>query len=167
MQEIFDRRSVRNFITQPVTDDQVTTLLKAAMAAPSAGNEQPWEFIVVRNRERLEQITQVHAYSQMLKDAPVAIVVCADPRRAKYPDDYWIQDCAAATENILLAAVSLGLGSCWLGIYPQPERVEALQRIFAMPAQVLPFAVVALGVPAQQPRPSERFKGERVHVEVW
>ena len=92
----------------------------AAMAAPSAGNEQPWEFIVVHERAALEEITQFHQYSQMLKEAPVAIIVCADPGRSKYPFDYWIQDCAAATA---------GLGTCWLGIYPQPERVEALRQM--------------------------------------
>jgi nitroreductase len=137
------------------------------MAAPSAGNQQPWEFIVVHNCSNLEEITKIHEYSQMLKQAPAAIVVCADPSRNKYPFDFWMQDCAAATQNILLAAVSAGLGACWLGIYPQPERVEGLRRIFAVPEHIVPFAVIALGYPAKPPRVIDRFDMQRVHNEKW
>lgn len=167
MEAIFTRRSIRSFTNEPVSDEQITKLLKAAMTAPSAGNEQPWDFIVVRERTALEEITQIHQYSQMLKEAPVAVVVCADPGRSKYPFDYWIQDCAAATQNILLAATTTGLGTCWLGIYPQPERVEALRRIFSVPDSIVPFAVVAIGYPAKPPRMSERYDEKRVHIEKW
>ena len=167
MEAIFTRRSIRSFTSEPVSDEQITKLLMAAMAAPSAGNEQPWEFIVVRERSAMEQITQIHQYSQMLKEAPVAIIVCADPGRSKYPFDYWIQDCAAATQNILLAAVTAGLGTCWLGIYPQPERVEALRQIFGVPDSIVPFAVVAVGYSAKELRMSNRFDEKRVHIEKW
>ena len=167
MDAIIARRSVRNFTNQSVSEEQLTQLLKAAMAAPSAGNEQPWEFIVVHDRGALEEITQVHQYSQMLKEAPVAIVVCADPRRGKYPFEYWIQDCAAATENILIAAVTAGLGACWLGIYPQPERVIALRRIFSVPEPIIPFSVVAIGYSVKKMRPSDRFDATRIHQENW
>lgn len=167
MEAIFTRRSIRSFTNEPVTEEQITKLLKAAMAAPSAGNEQPWEFIVVRERTPLEEITQIHQYSQMLKEAPVAVVVCADLGRSKYPVDYWIQDCAAATQNILLAATTTGLGTCWLGIYPQLERVEALRRIFSVPDSIVPFAVVAIGYPAKPSLMSERYDEKRVHIEKW
>ena len=167
MEAIFTRRSIRSFTSEPVSDEQITKLLMAAMAAPSAGNEQPWEFIVVHERAALEEITQFHQYSQMLKEAPVAIIVCADPGRSKYPFDYWIQDCAAATQNILLAAVTAGLGTCWLGIYPQPERVEALRQIFGVPDSIVPFAVVAVGYSAKELRMSNRFDEKRVHIEKW
>ena len=167
MEAIFTRRSIRNFTSEPVDDEQITQLLKAAMTAPSAGNEQPWEFIVVRERATLEEITQFHQYSQMLKEAPVAIVVCADPGRSKYPYEYWIQDCAAATQNILLAAVTAGLGTCWLGIYPQPERVEAIRQIFGVPDPIVPFAVVAVGYAAKPSRIADRFDENRLHIEKW
>ena len=103
----------------------------------------------------------------MLREAPVAIVVCADINRSKYPFEYWIQDCAAAIQNILLAATSAGLGTCWLGIYPQPERVEALRRIFALSDHVVPFAVVAIGHTAKPSRMADRFDKTRVHYEKW
>ena len=167
MEAIFTRRSIRNFTSEQVTDEQITKLLQAAMAAPSAGNEQPWEFIVVRERASLEEITKFHQYSQMLKEAPAAIVVCADPGRSKYPFDYWIQDCAAATQNILLAAVTAGLGTCWLGIYPQPERVEGLRKIFSIPESIVPFAIVAVGYAAKPVHISDRFDEKRVRVEKW
>lgn len=167
MEAIFTRRSVRSFSGQTVSEEQVMRLIKAAMAAPSAGNEQPWDFLVVRERRLLEAVTEVHPYANMLKEAPAAIVVCADPRRGKYPFDYWIQDCAAATQNILLAAAGDGLGTCWLGVYPQPERVEGLRRIFAIPEPVVPFSIVAIGYPALPPKPVDRFDAARIHYEKW
>lgn len=167
MEAIFTRRSIRRYTDKPVAEETVTKLLEAAMAAPSAGNEQPWEFIVVTDRAALEQITQVHAYAHMLKQAPVAIAVCSDLARSKYPVDFWIQDCAAATENILLAAASLGLGTCWLGVYPNTERVAGVRRIFAIPDTVVPFAIVAVGHPAEQPEKANRFDKNRIHKEKW
>ncbi len=167
LEEIFNRRSMRNFTGKPVSEEQVTHLIKAAMAAPSAGNEQPWEFIIIRDRTVLEKIIQVNPFSQMLKEAPVAIVVCADIERKKYPDDYWVLDCAAATQNILLAATGLGLGSCWLGFFPQPERVEGLRSILGSPEHIVPFSVVAIGYPANPTRPSKRFDELRIHLETW
>lgn len=167
MKAIFIRRSVRNYTTQPVSDELITDLLKAAMAAPSAGNEQPWEFIVVRSRELLLSITQVHAYSQMLKESQAAIIVCADLKRKKYPLDYWVQDCAAATQNILLAAADLGLGTCWLGVYPDTERVEGFRRIFAVPEHIVPFSAIAVGYPANPQKAVDRFDQQHVHLEKW
>lgn len=167
MEAIFTRRSIRRYTDKPVAAETVTKLLEAAMAAPSAGNEQPWEFIVVTDRAALEQVTQVHAYSQMLKQAPVAIVVCADLARNKYPVDFWIQDCAAATENILLAAADLGLGTCWLGVHPNTERVAGVRRIFAIPETIVPFAIVAVGHPADQPGKANRYDENRIYHESY
>lgn len=167
MEAIFSRRSIRSFTNEPVGEEQITRLLRAAMAAPSAGNQQPWEFIVVRQRSTLEAIMRIHTHSLMLKEAPVAIVVCADLKRSKYPVDYWIQDCAAATQNILLEAVSAGLGTCWLGVHPQPERVDGFRSIFGLPDAIMPFAAIAVGYPAKQPRSVDRFEQERVHQETW
>ncbi len=167
MEAIFTRRSIRRYTDKPVAEEDVEKLLKAAMAAPSAGNEQPWEFIVVTDRAAREQVTQVHAYAQMLKQSPVAIVVCADTARSKYPFDFWIQDCAAATENILLAAAALGLGTCWLGVYPNAERVAGVRRIFAIPEPVIPFAIVAVGHPAEQPGKADRYDEKRIYSESY
>jgi nitroreductase len=168
METIFTRRSIRSYTAEPVAAETVDRLLAAAMAAPSAGNEQPWHFIVVRDRAALEAVTLVNPYSQMLKEAPLAILVCADPGRGKYPPhDYWVLDCAAATQNILLAAAALGLGTCWLGTYPDPERVEGVRRIFAIPHGIVPFAVVAVGHPARKPAPADRFDRSRIRYEKW
>lgn len=167
MEAIFTRRSVRQYTDRPVADEAVARLLAAAMAAPSAGDERPWEFIVVTGREAREAITRVHPYSHMLRQAPVAIVVCADPARSKYPVEYWVQDCAAATENILIAAAALGLGTCWLGVHPVPERVAGLRRIFAIPEPIVPFAVVAVGHPASPPARADRYDQKRIHKERY
>lgn len=167
MEVIFTRRSIRKYTAQPVAEEAVMRLLAAAMAAPSAGNQQPWQFVVVRDRAALDAITRINPYAQMLREAPVAIVVCADLGRSKYPVDYWVQDCAAATQNILLAAAAMGLGTCWLGIYPDPERVAGLRRLFATPEGIVPFAAVAVGHPAQTPGPADRFDKGRIHYEQW
>lgn len=167
MEAIFTRRSIRRYTDRPVAAEAVTKLLEAAMAAPLAGNEQPWEFIVVTDKDAREQVTQVHAYAHMLKQSPVAIVVCADLARSKYPVDFWIQDCSAATENILIAAASLGLGTCWLGVYPNAERVAGVRRIFAIPETVVPFAIVAVGHPAEQPGKADRYDAKRVYRERY
>jgi nitroreductase len=167
MEAIFTRRSIRRYADRPIDAGEVEKLLAAAMAAPSAGNEQPWEFIVVTDKATREEITRVHPYSQMLGQAPLAIVVCADKARSRYPVDYWIQDCAAATQNILLAAASLGLGTCWLGVHPVPERVDGVRRLLAIPEPIVPFAIVAVGHPAEKPGRVDRFDPARIHHERY
>lgn len=167
MKEIFTRRSVRSYTEQPIADNTLMNLLKAAMAAPSAGNQQPWEFIIVRSQLLLREITKIHAYSTMLLQAPAAIIVCSDMNRNKYPADYWVQDCSAATQNILLAATAEGLGSCWLGVYPDSGRVVGIRRIFGIPDEVIPFSVIALGYPTAVPQTVDRFEEQRIHLEKW
>ena len=136
------------------------------MAAPSAGDQRPWQFVVVRDRATLTAITEVHPYARMLREAPLAIVVCGDTRLEKWPQ-FWEQDCAAATENLLIEAEELGLGAVWLGVHPLKERVEGLRRLLDAPDHVVPFAIVAVGHPAQRKPPSERFDPSRVHHERW
>lgn len=167
MDSIFSRRSIRRYSDRPVAAETVDRLLAAAMAAPSAGNQQPWQFLVIRERATLDAITNVHPHSLMLRQAPLAIVVCADHSRSKYPVDFWVQDCAAATENILLAATAAGLGSCWLGVHPVRERVEAFSRLLGLPAGITPFAAVAIGYAAEKPTPMDRFDKARIHYEKW
>ncbi|MDD4802348.1 MAG: nitroreductase family protein [Syntrophomonas sp.] len=167
MEAIFNRRSIRKYTDQDVSEEQIRILLKAAMSAPSAGNEQPWHFIVIRDRHIMEEITKYHPHSDMLKKAAAAIVVCADRNIDKFGVGYWVLDCAAATENILIAVSTMGLGAVWLGVYPREERCAKLRELFRMPENMTPFAIVSLGHPAEQKAPSNRFKEERIHNNTW
>ncbi len=166
MDAILNRRSIRKFTGQPVPDGLVTQLLRAAMAAPSARNQQPWQFVVVRDREVLEAISWASPYSAMTRDAQLAVVVCGDLSREDSPG-YWVQDCSAATENLLIAATALGLGAVWLGFYPREERIEALTRILGLPENIVPLSVIPIGYPAEQPPPAERFDPSRIHLDRW
>lgn len=136
------------------------------MAAPSAGNERPWHFVVIRDRRLLDDIIGVHPYAQMLKQSPVAILVCGDPSLEKYPG-FWAQDCAAATENMLVMAVQLELGAVWLGIYPIEERVNGLRRLLGLPENVIPFALVPFGHPDEEKKVVDRYDEGRVHRDGW
>jgi nitroreductase len=163
---VLSRRSVRAYTGAPVTEAQLERLLRAAMAAPSAGNQQPWQFVVVRERETLTAVTTFHPYAGMLPEAPLAIVVCGDTRLEKWPQ-FWEQDCSAATQNLLVEAEILGLGAVWLGVHPLPERVEGMRALLGLPDEVVPLAIVAVGHPARRKAPADRFDAARVHDERW
>lgn len=163
---VLSRRSIRAYTGEPVTETQVERLLRAAMAAPSAGNQQPWQFVVVRDRATLAAVTEFHPYARMLTQAPLAIVVCGDTRLEKWPQ-FWEQDCAAATQNLLVEAEILGLGAVWLGVHPLPERVEGMRRLLGLPVEVVAFAIVAVGHPVERKPPADRFDAARVHGERW
>jgi nitroreductase len=163
---VFTRRSVRDYTDQPVSEESVDCLLRAAMAAPSAGNERPWRFIVARDQRQLEAAAAAHRYGGMIARAQVAVVVCADLDLVEH-EGFWQQDCAAATQNLLLAAHALGLGAVWVGTYPREERVEGLRRIFGLPDNLVPFSVVAIGYPAAQPAPMDRFVASRVYIDKY
>lgn len=168
MEAILKRHSIRKYKEQPIPEEILTELLEAGMCAPSAGNERPWHFIVITERSLLEGITKFHEYSQMLKQAPAAIIVCADRTLNKYPGiDYWIQDCSAATENILLAAQDKSLGTCWLGVYPKEERMAGMSRLLELPEHIVPIAAVAVGYPAEIKSARSRFDESRVHRNGW
>lgn len=166
IEAIRTRRSIRRYTGEPFSDDVLAEILKAAMSAPSAGNQQPWQFVVVADRALREAIAQFHPYAQMVPEAPVAIVVCGDVRLESYKG-YWVQDCSAATQNILLAAHAMGLGAVWVGIYPVEDRVRRLQQLLALPAQVVPLALVPLGLPAERALPANRFDPARIHRNRW
>ena len=166
MDAILFRRSIRKYTTQPVSDETIEELLQAAMSAPSAGNEQPWQFVVIKERELLDEIPNFHQHSGMLREAPVAILVCGDKRLEKYPE-YWIQDCSAATQNILVAVQAKGLGAVWLGIYPVENRVTGLRKLLGLPEDVTPFSLISIGYPAEQKPPSDRYDASRVHHDHW
>ncbi len=166
IEALMTRRSIRKYTDEPVEKEQIETLLRAAMAAPSAVNTQPWHFVVIRERSTLDRLAQEHPYASMLKQAPLAIAICGDLRLEHAPG-YWTVDCGNATENMLIAAHAIGLGAVWLGIYPREERMEMLARVLSLPAEVLPLALVSIGHPAEQPRQPERYNPERVHWESW
>lgn len=166
MNSIFHRRSIRKYTGEVVSEELIEEILKAGMAAPSAGNEQPWHFIVIRDKSIMEDITKFHPYSQMLKEASHAIVVCGDLSLQKY-EGYWIQDCSAAMQNMLLMADSLGLGAVWLGVYPREERVDKLKELLNIPQNVIPLGIMSLGYPAETKEPSDRFNPERIHRDRW
>jgi len=166
MDAILSRRSIRRYTEQPVSDETIKELLEAAMSAPSAGNEQPWHFLVIRERQILNEIPKYHQYSQMLKDAPVAIMVCGDERLQKY-EGYWVQDCSAATENILIAAQAKGLGAVWLGVFPIEDRVIALRKLLNIPEEVIPFSLISIGYPAEEKPRSDRYDTSRIHQNMW
>ncbi len=163
---ILTRRSIRKYTPESITQEQIENLLQAAMYAPSARNEQPWHFIVVNKRTMLNKIMQAHPYAAMLKEAPLAIIVCADKNLEK-TEDYWIQDCSAATQNILLAAHAMDLGSVWLGVYPREERVLAIKNLFELPENIKPFSIIAIGHPDEQKPLPERYLSDRVHTNQW
>jgi nitroreductase len=166
MEALLTRRSVRSYRDQPVSESQIETLLRAAMAAPSAGNERPWHFVVVRDRAVLDAIPSVHPYAKMAAEAPLAIVVCGDTSLEKY-EGFWVQDCAAATENLLLAAHATGLGAVWCGVYPSEERVKGVRKLVLIPESVVPLAIVVIGVPGEEKAPSDRFDASRIHRDRW
>lgn len=166
MDAVMARRSIRRYTPEPVSDGDVRRLLEAAMAAPSAGDERPWHFVVIRDRGLREQVPTVHPYSAMVPQAPVAILICGDERLEKHRG-YWVQDCSAATENLLIEAVELGLGAVWLGVYPVEKRVEDFRRLLGIPPEVIPFALIAVGHPAETKPPAARYDAERVHQDRW
>jgi nitroreductase len=166
LEAILSRRSIRRYTPQPVAEEVVRGLLEAAMSAPSAGNQQPWEFVVIRDRRVLDEIRGFHPYADMLREASVAILVCGNLRRETYRD-YWVQDCSAATENMLLAAHAKGLGAVWVGIYPKEDRVVRMRKLLGLPGHVVPLCLVPLGYPAERMDRAERYDGSRVHADRW
>lgn len=166
MEALFKRRSIRKYTDQKVKAEVIDYLLKAAMAAPSAKNRQPWEFVIIDDRTILDAIPRFHPNAQMLYGAPVAIVVCGNMDRTEGGES-WIQDCSAATQNILLEITSLGLGGVWCGVYPKEEIVQALRELLRVPQNIVPFSIVSLGHPAEEKGPSDRFDSSRVHHNGW
>lgn len=166
IEAIHTRRSIRRYSNTPVPDELVEKLLEAAMYAPSAGNEQPWHFVVIRDRAVLDEIPSIHPYAAMTQMAGVAIVVCGDVTLEKHKG-FWVQDCSAATQNILLAAHALGLGAVWVGIYPNAERVDGFRRLLGLPDQIIPLALIPLGYPGEKKPQPRRFDRSRIHLERW
>lgn len=158
---LLSRHSVRRFLATPVEEWRLDFLLKAAMQAPSAGNEMAWEFLVVDQRELLDRIPEVHPYAAMTRTAPLAILVCGDLQREKHKG-FWTQDCSAATQNLLLAAHGMGLGAVWVGVHPMEDRIAGLRNLFGVPDHLVPFSLVPVGWPAENRSSPARFDAARV-----
>jgi len=166
IEAIIKRRSIRRYTGKAVNKSDINILLKSAMYAPSARNQQPWHYLVIDDRSLLQRIMEVHPYASMLSEANLAILICGD-EELELSKGYWSVDCAAATQNLLLAAYSVGLGAVWLGVYPRKERQEGIRKIFELPSNIHPFSLVSIGYPAEDKAVPERYKEERIRWNKW
>jgi nitroreductase len=164
---IFSRRSIRNYQERGVEHDVLVQLLQAAMAAPTAANAKPWEFVVVDEPEALNQLKVVLPFGQY--NPPAAIVVCGNPDIANNSAGklYWVQDCSAAIENILIASAGMGLGTVWIGVFPLESRVKSVRKVMNMPENVTPLGVVYVGYPAEQKEARTQYDAQRVYWQVY
>ena len=167
MKAILHRRSIRKYKPDPLTPSQINTLLEAAMMAPSASNCQAWRFVACTDREIIDALHAVHPYSGMLAEAPVCIAVCYDRMAAPGLAQFWQQDCAAATENILIAAADIGLGTCWMGVAPNAEFMKSIRAALNLPDTVDPFNLIAIGYPNEAHNTSSRYDDSKVHWNGW
>ncbi|MDE7426801.1 MAG: nitroreductase family protein [Muribaculaceae bacterium] len=166
---ILTRSSVRSFTDTPLTDGQMDSLVRAAMAAPTAADKRPWEIITITDRDILNAIAERFQTMTMMKSATAAIVICGDTANTLDGEGatYWIQDCSAATENLLLSAHGMGLGAVWCGIYPISSRVEDFSALLDLPEHIIPLSIVALGHPAGPTHPKEKYNPAKLHSQQW
>ncbi len=165
---LFERHSLRRYRQEPVDPQDIQTILQAGMSAPSAHNSQPWEFLVVQDKERLSACAGIRKFWGMLSDAPMAILVLANLEGYKgSAREFFLQDCSAAAENMLLAATALGYGGVWLGIYPLEEPQQQLREIFQIPEAVLPVVMLPIGRPETPPEVKRRSTPEKIHYELY
>ncbi len=168
--EVIHRRSsVRDYTTQKVSKEILEKLVRAGMAAPSAMNKQPWSFIIVDEREILDAFAEQLPTSAMAKKAAAAILVCGDLEKAGegWLQQYWIQDCSAASQNILLAITESGLGGVWTSVYPAEDRMEKVAQILNLPEHIVPLNIIPLGYPSQPDQPKNKWKPENVRWNKW
>jgi len=161
---ILARRSIRKYTAEPVSENCVKAMLEAAMAAPSAADLKPWHFIVSTDRQILTELAHAHPYGKMLSEAPLCITVCGD---TSISADFWVIDCSAATENLLLATTALGLGAVWLGVYPRQDRVNNIRKVLKLPENIIPLNLIPIGHPAEKKDPRTQYDEQRVHRQHW
>lgn len=169
LENIATRVSVRSYLDKPVEAAQVEQLLRAGMAAPSAVNRQPWHFVVVTDKAQLKALSKANPYADMVAKAPLAIVVCGDMKKALdgKSREFWVQDCSAATENILLAANAMGLGAVWTGAYPSEERVKDISAILNLPEHIVPLNIIVIGYPDGENKPKDKWKPENISYNTF
>lgn len=165
---IHKRVSVRNYTEQKISKEQLETIVRAGMAAPSAMNKQPWQFVVIDDESILSAIGEIPT-SRMAKNAPAAILVCGDLQKAGegWLQEYWIQDCSAVSQNILLAVTDMGLGAVWTGIYPAEDRMKTIVDLLKLPEHIIPFCVIPLGYSSQENPPKDKWNPDNVHWNKW
>ena len=176
---IMTRTSIRSFTGDPVSKDQLETILKAGMAAPTAMNGQPWRFVVVTDKDKIASVFGSGPRSEMFTTAGAVIVVCGQTNFMRKPwgqpdapeelheNIFWFEDCSAAAENILLAAHALGLGAVWTAGYPAMERIAPLAQALELPEDVLPLCIIPIGTPAENPEPKDKWNPDNIHWEKW
>ena len=160
---LFSRRSIRRYSGEPVSETDIQSLLEAGMAAPSGSNQKPWHFVVVTDQATLRALADAHPYGRMLAHAALAIAVCGDPGVS----DWWVQDCSAATENILVAAAGLGLGAVWIGCHGRPEREQAIRDVLGIPKNIGVLSLLSIGHPGEEKEARTQFDAGRVHRGGW
>lgn len=163
LDNIFARKSVRKYLSKPVEPEKIKLLLRAGMAAPTGKDTRPWEFIVIDDRAVLDSMAVALPYAKMLKEAPLAIVVCGDTAKSSY----WYLDCSAATQNILLAAEALGLGAVWTATYPYPERMDVVKKYTGIPDRIHSLCVIPVGYPAIPHSPKDKWNKAKIHTNKW
>jgi len=161
------RRSIRKYKPTPVSDEQITSMLEAAMLSPSACNTRPWRFIAITNREMLDKLAEAHPYGKMLKTAPLCIAIVAQPatqegHKEDLPKGFYPQDCGAAAQSILLQAEALGLGSCWCGVYPKDGTTKSITEILSIPSEEVAFCLIAIGEKDEDPRSRGKYDEAKV-----
>lgn len=168
LDNIATRTSIRDYEARPVEKEKIEKMLRAAMAAPTAMNKQPWHFVVVDQRNVLDALAGANPYAKMLKKAPLAIVVCGNTDKMIEGGgrDFWIQDASAATENLLLAAHAMGLGAVWTGAYPSEERCISISKVLSLSDNLIPLNMIVVGYPAEHPQPKQKFKEENISYNV-
>lgn len=170
MNEMIDliktRRSIRKYKAKAIPLEEINLIIECAMYAPSAGNQRPWEFIVVTDKSTLEQVAKISPYAMMAKEAPLVIAVCGNQNNERHKG-FWIEDCSAATENLLLAAHSLGIGAVWTGVYPKEDIVAKYQKLFNLPEKVSVLGIIVLGYPNEKPAQQDRYEEKKIHYEKW
>lgn len=163
---IFTRRSVRGFTGELISEDQLTTILKAGFQAPSAHNQQPREYIVLRDKDIIEQIPKFHPYTKMLPKAGCGIVVCGNKEK-RVETGFLALDCSASIQNMLLAAHGLGLGAVWCGLYPIPELIESISDLLGLPEHIIPISMVVVGVKNEEINQKDRYDESSIHYDKW
>ena len=166
---IMNRKSVRAYKEGPVSKEQLEVIVKAGMAAPTAVDKRPWEFIVINDKAMLKKLSDILPYAKMTEKAAAAIIVAGDIDRQQggRESDFWVVDCSAATENVLLAVESLGLGAVWTAVYPDKERIEAVRKLLKIPSTVVPLNVIPIGIPTGAEKPKDKWNPKQLHWNGW
>jgi nitroreductase len=166
MKEIFARRSIRKYTSEKVEEEKIKKIVKAGFAAPSCGNQRINHFIIIKDKKIINSIADIHGYAEALREADTAVAVCANLEEELY-EGFWVQDCAAAAENMLTEAIHLGLGACWLGVHPKERIIKQVNSILEIPKKVKVLAIISLDYPAEEKETSDRYLEAKIHFDKW